>query len=101
MYTEGMSNSTHGEDAPIEVGVRALRADLRGWLNVARARDVVITDRGRPVARLVPIDGYPGIERLVASGEITPPSRAAASSAGWRPVRAEGSVSDLVPEQRA
>lgn len=36
-------------------GVREARQDLSGLLDdVRRGREVVITDRGRPVARLVP-----------------------------------------------
>jgi prevent-host-death family protein len=37
-------------------GVREARQDLSGLLDdVRKGREVVITDRGRPVARLVPV----------------------------------------------
>ena len=98
MYTSNMPKGTHRE--PVEVGVRALRDDLRRWLQVARERDVVITDRGRPVARLVPVDRHPGLEQLAADGLLTLPERPATPSSGWKRARAAGSVSDLVTEQR-
>ncbi len=57
----------------MEVGIRELRDQLSKW--VARARkgeEVVITDRGKPVARLVPVDGESNFDRLVREGVITP-----------------------------
>lgn len=97
-----MSRKTHraGERSPVEVGIRALRAELSRWLDVARDRDVIITDRGQPVARLVPIGAHPGLERLVADGQVTLPERPASCSRDWIRVRARGSVADLVAEQR-
>ena len=82
------------------MGVRALRAELGRWLDVARERDVVITDRGRPVARLVPIGEHPGVERLIAEGSVTLPAHAATAARGAARVRARKPVSDLVAEQR-
>jgi prevent-host-death family protein len=80
--------------------VRALRAELRKWIQIARERDVVITDRGRPVARLVPVDRHPGLEQLAAEGLLTLPGDQAMPSGAWKRVRARGSVSELVAEQR-
>jgi prevent-host-death family protein len=99
MYTEDVSERTQ-EPTSIEVGVRDLRADLRRWLAVAQEREVVITERGRPVARLVPIGRRPGIERLAAEGRVTPPSERARLLDRSGLVKARGSVSGFVAEQR-
>ena len=49
-------------------GVREARQDLTSLLeDVRKGREVVITERGRPVARLVPIKsrtGFPDLERV-------------------------------------
>jgi len=41
----------------VRVGIAELKAQLSHYLNMTRAgEDVLITDRGRPVARLTPLD---------------------------------------------
>jgi prevent-host-death family protein len=49
-------------------GVREARQDLSGLIDdVRKGREVVITDHGRPVARLVPIRGhkpFPDLSRV-------------------------------------
>ncbi len=58
-----------------EVGVRALKQNASAVVAAAAAgEDVTITDRGRPVAQLVPIAGS-RLERLVASGRARPAKR--------------------------
>lgn len=59
-------------------GVREARQDLTSLLDdVRKGREVVITERGRPVARLVPIratDGFPDLRKLRRAGRrVTPP----------------------------
>ena len=52
-------------------GVREARQDLTGLLeDVRKGREVVITDRGRPVARLVPVasrQAFPDLARVRAA----------------------------------
>ena len=57
-----------------EVGVRVLRDNLTRYISrVREGEEVVVTDHGKAVARIVPID-RPGLfERLVAEGVITLP----------------------------
>ncbi|MEH3078159.1 MAG: type II toxin-antitoxin system prevent-host-death family antitoxin [Quadrisphaera sp.] len=79
-----------------------LRAELATWLRrVAEGDEVVVTDRGTPVARLVPVSTSSTIERLVADGVI---SRAASARrpAARGSVRAHAAepVSELVSQQR-
>lgn len=53
------------------IGVRELRQHASRYLDlVARGESVEVTDRGRPVARLVPITTDRWADR-VASGQVT------------------------------
>ena len=83
-----------------EVGIRDLRDHLSKYVaEVAEGSEIVITDHGRAVARIVPLDGDRVLDRLIASGSVTP----ASTRARARPARrlaATGSVSELVAEQR-
>ncbi|MDE0644402.1 MAG: type II toxin-antitoxin system prevent-host-death family antitoxin [bacterium] len=57
-----------------EVGIRALRENLSRYINLVReGEEVVVTDRGKAVVRIVPIDQPGLLERLVAEGVVTPP----------------------------
>jgi prevent-host-death family protein len=82
----------------MEVGIRELRNHLSRYLHRVRDGDeVVVTDRGRAIARVVPVDGERLLDRLIAEGVVTParqPKRPAA-----RPIEAKGTVSDLVGDQ--
>ena len=84
----------------MEVGIRQLRNNLSDYLErVQDGDEVVVTDRGSAVARIVPIAGGRAFDRLVAEGLVTPapnPTRSRPS----RRVRAKGIVSDLVADQR-
>jgi prevent-host-death family protein len=85
-----------------EVGVRELRANLsRHLTDVAEGATLTVTDRGRPVARLVGVDrDPPGLERLVARGGVRLPTRPASDPSTWRRPRPAGSVADVVAAQR-
>jgi prevent-host-death family protein len=87
-------------DRPIEVGVKELRADISRWIEAAQHHDVVITNRGMPVARLVAVDKHPALERSIERGLVRLPARPARPLDVGDLVRARGSVSDLVAEQR-
>lgn len=57
------------------IGVRELRRYASRWLARVRAGETfVVTDRGRPVARLSPVHEPAGYRRLVAEGRIAPGS---------------------------
>lgn len=58
----------------MEVAVSALRAELKQWIEAARAgEDVVITERGVPVARLSGIESADLLTRLTRDGLLTAP----------------------------
>jgi prevent-host-death family protein len=88
----------------MDVAVSELRAHLSEWLEKAReGKEVVVTDRGVPIARLLGMSATAALERLSAEGVIARPERAERPVASGRP-RARGrggqSVADLVSEQR-
>jgi prevent-host-death family protein len=62
---------------PGRVGVRQLRQNLSVYLERVVAGDrLAVTDRGRPVAMLIPFPGAAKlVERLVAEGRAVPPTR--------------------------
>jgi prevent-host-death family protein len=64
-----MSKALHREPAR-EVGVRELRERLSHYLTeVAGGASIIVTDRGRPVARLSPTgDALEHYDRLVEDG---------------------------------
>lgn len=86
----------------MDVAVTELRANLSRWIDAAReGEDVVITDRGTPVARIVAVDSAPVIERLTALGVISRPAQSARPVAGGRTrPRPKRPVADIVSEQR-
>jgi prevent-host-death family protein len=82
-----------------EVGVRELRNNLSRYLAQVRGGDeVVVTDHGRAVARILPIGGQRVLDRLIAEGRVTPAKRTKRTKP--RPIKTRGTVSDLVAEQR-
>ncbi|CAN5561405.1 hypothetical protein BH23ACT6_BH23ACT6_25650 [soil metagenome] len=86
----------------MDVAVTELRAHLGQWIDAVRAgNDVVITDRGRPVARIVALDSTAVIDRLTAQGIIGRPTRLTRPVAGDRPRPSpKRPVADIVSEQR-
>ncbi len=85
----------------VEVGVRDLKNNLSRYLDRVRdGEEVIVTDRGRPIARLAALD-HPTdrLNELIAAGLIRPAKRRG-RRAPTRRVRPKGSVSDLVAEQR-
>lgn len=85
-----------------EVGVAQLRRELKHWLEKAHAGDeVVITDRGRPVARLSGIDVAPLLDRLAEQGRISGPGTVQRPTARSKQrVEARGDVSELITVER-
>ena len=86
----------------MDVAVTELRAHLARWIDAAReGNDVVITDRGTPVARIVALDSTAVIERLTAQGVISRPTGSIRPVAGDRhrptPKRP---LADIIGEQR-
>jgi prevent-host-death family protein len=85
----------------VEVGVRELRGRLRYWLDrVAAGEEVLVTDRGRPRARLIGAEQTTTLDRLIAEGVVTPPKRPKGSRPLPDPIPVRGSVTELLLEER-
>jgi len=86
----------------MDVAISELRAHLGQWIDTARdGNDVVITDRGIPVARIVSLDSTPVIDRLTQQGVISRPSTTKRPVAGTRKrPTPKQPVADIVNQQR-
>jgi prevent-host-death family protein len=86
----------------MDVAVSDLRAHLSEWLERVRGgEEVVVTERGVPVARLLGITATATLERLAAEGVIGRPERTPRTTATGRPrPRPRRSASAHVSEQR-
>lgn len=86
----------------MDVTVTDLRAHLSAWLERARGgEDVVITDRGVPMARLTGLAATATLERLAADGVISRPAAAQRPRASGQPrPRPRRPLSDIVSDQR-
>lgn len=82
-----------------QVGVRDLHDRLSEHLErVEQGSDIVVTRRGRPIARLSAVDASDPLDELVREGLVSRPQ--APRRAKSPRVKAKGSVSDLVADQR-
>lgn len=82
-----------------EVGVRELHDRLSEYLELVEGGgEIVVTRRGRPVARLSGLGERP-LDALARRGLVRMPEGARSPRAAQ--VKGTGSVSDLISEQRA
>jgi len=86
----------------VDVAVTELRAHLSTWLaRVQGGDELVITDRGVPIARLLGVTATATLERLAAEGVIGPPTVAQRPKASGRPrSRARRPLADIISEHR-
>ncbi|MHA6626020.1 type II toxin-antitoxin system Phd/YefM family antitoxin [Pseudonocardia sichuanensis] len=83
----------------MEIGIRELRDGLsRHLAEVRRGATVTVTDHGRPIARIVPVERLSRLEQLRAEGRVRPAARRRRPAPD--PVESSGSVSDLLDDQR-
>lgn len=85
-----------------EVGVTELRRHLRTYLDDVRAgEELIVTDRGTPIARILAVKAKPVIDRLVAEGRLSPPRGIPRPvAADHEGIAADGPVSDYVIAER-
>lgn len=83
-----------------EVGIRELRDNLSRFLDDVQAGgELIVTDRGRPVARIVGTPGEAWLDELVAAGVVTLPERDL-DLASFGRVDAKGDLLAFVFDQR-
>ena len=83
----------------MNIGVRELRDTLSQQLADVRDGHVVtVTDRGRPIARIVPVGRPTRLEELRAEGRVSPATARRQPLA--EPIVIDGTVSDLIADQR-
>jgi len=85
----------------VEVGVRDLKNNLSRYLDRVQAgEEVIVTERGRPIARLAALD-HPmdRLAELISTGVVRPAPRNTRRPPQNR-ISPKGSVSDLVADQR-
>lgn len=86
----------------MNVGVKELRENLASWLDRVESGEVVVvvTDRGRPKARLTRADAQTTLERLAAEGAVDLPTRSTRRKLP-PPIPVEGSpVTDIILRDR-
>jgi prevent-host-death family protein len=83
----------------MNVGIRELKAHLSEYVaRAAGGEEVVVTDRSRPVARLVPFAGVTGVDRGIEEGWIEAPRRTRLDPV--EPVRSTRSTLEVLDEDR-
>ncbi len=86
----------------VSVGVRELRQRASELLRRVEAGETIeITDRGRPVARIVPTAEGGAIERLIATGRIRPAQRAPLDASPLEPTAGAELPSETLLRDRA
>ncbi len=97
-YTVVMNVAT----SRLEVGIRELKNGLSGYIErVRNGEEIIVTDRGRPVARLSSLDAaHDHLTELVAAGIVRPPASGRGRHVPKRRIASNGGVSELVADQR-
>jgi len=95
-----VESATTARGGRVEVGIRDLRNNLSRYLDdVREGGEVVVTDRGKPVARLTGLDERRSrLQDLIDQGLARPPRNPDAPLP--EPISGTGPVSDLIAEQR-
>lgn len=86
-----------------EIGVRELRQHASRWLARVQAGEAfVVTDRGRPVARLGPLEAQPtGLAALLDQGRAVPGTGDLLDVEPLPATRGQPSLGRILDEQRA
>ncbi len=91
----------HRSELKTEVGVRELHDQLSRYVkHAAEGGEIVVTMRGRRVARLAPLEQMDPLANLRARGLVRDPTQAKRQAESRAKLRSTAPVSDLVAEQR-
>jgi len=84
----------------MDIGIRELRDGLsRHLAEVRKGHTLTVTDHGKPIAMIVPVQQPTTLDQLIAKGLVRP-ARDRGRKPLPPPVKATGSVSELVADQR-
>lgn len=84
------------------IGIRELRQQASKHLrDVERGETIEVTDHGRPVALLVPVPQASVVERLIASGLMTPARRDLLEIEPLKPIPGMPLPSEVLRDLRA
>ena len=85
----------------IEVGIRELKNQLSRYIDQVReGKEVIVTEHGRPVARLTTLtESDDRLQRLIESGAVRPALRPKNPRPRGR-LKATGSISEIVISER-
>jgi prevent-host-death family protein len=103
MSQSGRTKSATSPSIPdTTVGVRELRDHLSSYLEqVKGGKTITVTEHGRTIARIVGAQMPPALERLIAAGEATAPTRPFPRPGELPGIRLAGSLQDLMDEIRS
>lgn len=91
----------HQSPPKSEVGVRELHDQLSRYVrHASEGGEVVVTMRGRRVARLAPMNEADPLSDLRTRGLVREPTRRKRAGTEHRQLRSPEPISDLVAEQR-
>ena len=97
-YTDREQSSHMRTNVP-EVGIRELRDNLSRYLNQVRdGTEVTVTDHGRAVARIVPLELPRRLDQLIDEGLVIP-ARTTKRNRPSQRIDASGPVSPLAADQ--
>jgi len=95
-------STREGRGGHMNVGVRELKQQLSSYLRlVADGERIVVTDRGRPAAMLVPLPVVDGVERGIEQGWISPAISSAPRPANPLRYPATATVQQMIDEDRS
>ena len=84
----------------MDIGIKELRDGLsRHLAEVRKGHTLTVTDHGKPIALIVPVQQPTTLEQLIAKG-IVRPARSRQRKPLPEAIEAAGSVSELVADQR-
>ena len=74
-----------------------LRDHLSRYLaQVADGQEITVTDRGKAIARVVPVDRLSKMDQLIAEGVITPPSGPRTPASELPRIEVEGDLMEFI-----
>lgn len=86
----------------IRAGIRELRQNASSLIRrVIEGETIEVTERGRPVARIVPLHGRSVLDQMIAEGRATPARGDLLDLKPLSPVSGKRRLSDVLADLRA